>query len=39
VASLAPSAFADASHGHGIGEPAQASAASRTVQVTMHDNC
>ena len=38
VASLAPSAFADTGHGHGVGEPAQASAASRTVEVTMHDN-
>ena len=36
----APVAFADAGHGHGaaVGQPAPASAASRTVQVTMHDN-
>ncbi len=40
VASLlsAPIAFADAGHGAAIGQPGKASAASRTVEVTMHDN-
>lgn len=35
-----PAAFADAGHSHGaaIGQPAPASAASRTVEVTMYDN-
>lgn len=40
--SIAPAAYASGTHagGHGaaVGQPAQASAASRTVEVTMYDN-
>ena len=40
VSLAAPAAFADVGHAHGaaIGQPAPASAASRTVQVAMYDN-